>query len=60
MTKRFLRKGEKMNLKTIRLEFGPSEIQKILSIALDDDKEGALEFIKGSLAKQIEKELTSH
>ncbi len=49
-----------MNLKTIRIELAPQQIQKILSIALDDDKEGALEFIKGTLAKQIEKELTPH
>jgi hypothetical protein len=49
-----------MNLKTIQIEFTPPEIQRILSIALDEDKEGALEFIRQTLAKRVEKALTPH
>jgi hypothetical protein len=32
----------------------------MLSIALDDDKERALSFIKGNLVKQVEKALQIH
>ena len=49
-----------MNLKTIRIEFDPSDIQKVLMIALDDDKEGALDFIKEQLVKRLQKALTPH
>jgi len=49
-----------MILKTIQLELSPEEIQRILSIALDDDKDGAMEFIKQTLAKRVEKALQRH
>lgn len=49
-----------MNLKPVRIELTPDEIQKALSIAMDEDREGALEFIRQTLAKRIEKELTPH
>jgi hypothetical protein len=49
-----------MNLKTIRVELAPSDIQEILMIALDDDKEGSLDFIKEKLAKRVQKTLTPH
>jgi len=49
-----------MNLKTIRVELDTSDIQKVLMIALDDDKEGALDFIKEKLAKQVQKALAPH
>ncbi len=49
-----------MNLKTIQMEFDPSDIQQVLMIALDDDKEGALNFIKEKLAKRLQKALAPH
>ncbi len=49
-----------MNLKSVRIKLTPAEIQKVLSIAMDEDKEEALEFIRQTLAKRIEKELTPH
>ena len=49
-----------MNLKTAHIELNTSEIQHILTIALDDDKEQALEFIKQVLAKRVEKVLQRH
>ena len=49
-----------MNLKTIRIELDPPEIQRVLMIALDDDKEGALAFIKEKLAKRIQTALAPH
>lgn len=49
-----------MNLKTAHIELNTSEIQHILTIALDDDKEKALEFIKQVLAKRVEKALQRH
>ena len=49
-----------MNLKTVRIELSPAEIQRILSIVLDEDKEGAFEFIKQNLVKRVEKILAPH
>ena len=49
-----------MNLKRVRIELDPAEIQQVLSIALDDNKEQALAFIKKKLAKQVEKALQPH
>lgn len=49
-----------MNLKTIRIEFDPSDIQQVLMIALDDDKEGAFNYIKDKLVKKIHTALTPH
>ena len=49
-----------MNLRKVQLELDVSEVQQILAIALDEDKEKALEYIKTRLAKQIEKSLQPH
>jgi len=38
-----------MNLKKIQVELDTAEIQKVLAIALDDDKQKALEFIREKL-----------
>jgi len=46
-----------MNLKKIQIELDTSEIQELLAIALDDDKEQDLEFIRKKLVKQVEKAL---
>lgn len=49
-----------MNLKKIHLELEPYEVQQLLSIALDDDKEQALTFVKKTLVKQMEKAMQPH
>jgi len=49
-----------MNLKKVRLELDISDIQQILSIALDEDKDKALVYIKGRLTRQVEKALQPH
>ncbi len=49
-----------MNLKKVRIELDTAEIQQVISIALDDDKEQALAFIKKNLVKQVEKALQPH
>jgi len=47
-------------LKKMRLELDISDIQQILSIALDEDKDKALVYIKGRLTRQVEKTLQPH
>jgi hypothetical protein len=49
-----------MNLKKVQIELDISDVQQVLAIALDEDKDKALEYIKGSLVKQIEKILQPH
>jgi hypothetical protein len=49
-----------MNLKKVQIELNISDVQQVLSIALDEDKEKALEYIKGHIVKQIEKILQPH
>ena len=49
-----------MNLKKIRIELDAAEIQQLIGIALDDDSEQALTFIKRKLVKRIEKALQTH
>ncbi len=49
-----------MNLKNIHIELDTSDIQQIMSITLDDDRDQALAFIKTRLAKQVEKALQHH
>ena len=49
-----------MNLKNIHIELDTSDIQKVLSIVLDDDRDQALKFIKTRLVKQVEKALQPH
>ena len=46
-----------MNLKKIRIELDTAEIQQVLGIALDDDSEQALKFIKRKLVKRLERAL---
>jgi hypothetical protein len=50
----------KMNLKKVQLELDISDVQQVLAIALDEDKDKALEYIKARLVKQIEKVLQPH
>ncbi|MDH4205206.1 MAG: hypothetical protein OEV45_06735 [Desulfobacteraceae bacterium] len=49
-----------MNLKKVQIELNISDVQQVLAIALDEDKEKALEYIKIRLVKQIEKSLQPH
>jgi len=49
-----------MNLKKVQIELDVSDVQQVLAIALDEDKDKALEYIKGRLVKQIEKSLQPH
>ncbi len=49
-----------MNLKNIHIELDTSDIQQIMSIALDDDRDQALAFIKTILAKLVERALQPH
>ncbi len=49
-----------MNLKQVNIELSPSQVQQILAISLDDDAEKALEFIKESVVKQVQKALQRH
>jgi hypothetical protein len=49
-----------LNLKNVHIELDISDIQKVMSIALDDDKDQALTFIKKNLVKQLEKALQPH
>jgi len=46
-----------MNLKKVQIELNISDVQQVLAIALDEDKDKALEYIKARLFKQIEKVL---
>ena len=46
-----------MSLKTVQISLDAEEVQKFLAITLDEDKEGALTFIKTKLAKRVEKAL---
>ncbi len=50
----------KMNLKKVQIELDISDVQQVLGIVLDEDKNKALEYIKGSLVKKIEKVLQAH
>jgi hypothetical protein len=49
-----------MNLKKVQIELDISDVQQVLGIALDEDKDKALEYIKGKLVKKIEKVLQPH
>ena len=49
-----------MNLKKVQVELDISDVQQVLAIALDEDKDKALAYIKGNLVKQIEKTLQPH
>ena len=47
------KKKNKMNLKKVQIELDVPDVQQVLAIALDEDKNKALEYIKGRLAKKI-------
>ena len=49
-----------MNLKKVQIELDIPDVQLVLAIALDEDKDKALEYIKARLVKQIEKSLQPH
>jgi hypothetical protein len=49
-----------MNLRKVQIELDISDVQQVLAIALDEDKDKALEYIKARLVKQIEKCLQPH
>jgi hypothetical protein len=47
-------------LKPVLIEFGPEDVQHLLSIALDGDGDEALVFIRQDLIKRVEKALQRH
>jgi hypothetical protein len=47
-------------LKKVQIELDVSDVQRVLAIALDEDKDRALEYIKKNLVKKIEKVLQPH
>ena len=49
-----------MNLKDIVIRLDVAEIQRILAIDMDSDREQALEFIRENLSKKVKKALESH
>ena len=49
-----------MNLRKVQIVLDVSDVQQVLAIALDEDKDKALEYIKARLVKQIEKSLQPH
>lgn len=49
-----------MNLKPVHIQLESAQVGEILRIALDDDREGAMAFIKAVLAKKVEKALQRH
>jgi len=49
-----------MNLKDIVISLDAAEVQRILTIELDSNKDDALEFIRNVLLKKIRKALESH
>ncbi len=48
-----------MNLKDIVITVKADEARKVLAIDLDSDSKGALDFIKGILAKKVKRALES-
>jgi len=49
-----------MNLKPIQLTLDTEDVRSILHVALDDDAQQALAFVKTVLAKKVEKALQRH
>ena len=44
-------------LKDVQMELSADEVQQVLSIALDEDRDRAVEFIRDHLAKKVDKKL---
>jgi len=44
-------------LKDIQMELSADEVRQILSIALDEDRDSAMSFIRDHLAKKVDKKL---
>lgn len=55
-----LTREEIMTLKPVQLPLSVEDVTEILHIALDEDPERALSFVKTVLAKQVEKALQRH
>ena len=49
-----------MNLKKVQIKLDISDVKQVLDIAIDEDKDGALEYIKKNLVKKIERVLQPH
>lgn len=49
-----------MSLKAVQISLDAEAVQTVLAIALDDDKDRALAFIKTQLAKRVGKDLQPH
>ena len=49
-----------MNLKRVAIQLEPAQVKEVLKIALDDDADSALDFIKTVLFRQIDKALQRH
>lgn len=49
--------GSMRRLKDIQMELSTDEVREILSIALDEDREKAMAFIRDHLAKKVDKKL---
>lgn len=50
----------KMNLKDIVVRLDVSEVQRILAIDMDENREDALIFIRDNLSKKVKKALEQH
>jgi hypothetical protein len=49
-----------MSLKPVQLQLETEEVRRILQVALDEDAQQALDFVKNVLAKKVEKALQRH
>jgi len=49
-----------MTLRKVMIELGVPDVEKILSIDMDDDPQQALEFVKDVLAKRVRESLQPH
>jgi hypothetical protein len=49
-----------MNLKDAVISLDASDVQRILAIEMDSDREQALEFIRSTLSKKVNKALESY
>jgi len=49
-----------MNLKPIQFNLKTDEVRTILQVALDDDSQQALDFLKTVLFKKVEKAIQRH